>query len=351
MKRIISIIFTNFLAMFMNVRDFWILGSGHSIMESPRAKCLRLALLIFLLSIVSFILAALDIENSHALHLQDYTPVTENTDIKLNLTNFVFTAGYENTTSCFKNYNSLSFRLKASLTIVTCIMTPLVVYYQHLQRHSDNKRAPTVGIDYYFYFITLCDATATFLHIPPYADCILLTEYQSFVLIRIYHLSKVIQQQCRLNFTTVGKILFGFTQIDRISTLKVVLLKRPLTCILFVYLFCVFYISYFTFVIERCAHKIHSSFRSDTRYNDWINIVWMIAISITSLGFGDVVPTTHFGRFIVSGVSVIGVVMVGIFISTVQSRMMVSEVEKRIFYNVRMKKLKTLKTEAAANLG
>jgi len=76
----------------------------------------------------------------------------------------------------------------------------------------------------------------------------------------------------------------------------------------------------------------------------------MIAISITSLGFGDVVPTTHFGRFIVSCVSVVGVVMVGIFISTVQSRMMVSEVEKRIFYNVRMKKLKTLKTECAANL-
>ena len=75
----------------------------------------------------------------------------------------------------------------------------------------------------------------------------------------------------------------------------------------------------------------------------------MMAVSVTSLGFGDQVPISTLGRAIVAMVSLIGVVLMGVFISQAYQFLSVSESEKKKIENFRsMKQHRELRTAAAS---
>ena len=47
----------------------------------------------------------------------------------------------------------------------------------------------------------------------------------------------------------------------------------------------------------------------------WVRMFYLSAVTITTLGFGDIVPVSDCARFMVATEVVIGVVLIGIFLN------------------------------------
>lgn len=132
-------------------------------------------------------------------------------------------------------------------------------------------------------------------------------------------------------------MLGGLASLQKISTLRVYLLSHPWTCLVGAYVFSTFVLGYVTFVIERAT--IEWKQPDSTDYENYISILWMMFVTITSLGFGDVIPKSNLGRLVVTFVSISGVLLAGVFISTTQQFLQIPDKEKRLFETMKLTQL------------
>lgn len=58
--------------------------------------------------------------------------------------------------------------------------------------------------------------------------------------------------------------------------------------------------------------------------------VWMLVVTMTTLGFGDVVPKAVLARAFVGFASVLGIFLMALFISVVHEALQLKQQEKRI---------------------
>lgn len=58
--------------------------------------------------------------------------------------------------------------------------------------------------------------------------------------------------------------------------------------------------------------------------------VWMLIITMTTVGFGDLTPKTMLGRFCVGITAIVGIFLMALFISLVNEALMLQRREKRI---------------------
>lgn len=56
----------------------------------------------------------------------------------------------------------------------------------------------------------------------------------------------------------------------------------------------------------------------------------MVVVTMTTLGYGDVVPVTLIGRLIVGLMSVLGILLMALLVSVVNDTLQLSQNEKRI---------------------
>ena len=56
----------------------------------------------------------------------------------------------------------------------------------------------------------------------------------------------------------------------------------------------------------------------------------MVVVTMTTLGYGDVVPVTFFGRLITGMMSVLGIFLMALLISVIHETLQLSQSEKRI---------------------
>ena len=56
----------------------------------------------------------------------------------------------------------------------------------------------------------------------------------------------------------------------------------------------------------------------------------MVVVTMTTLGYGDVVPVTLIGRLIVGLMSVLGILLMALLVSVVNDTLQLSQSEKRI---------------------
>ena len=132
--------------------------------------------------------------------------------------------------------------------------------------------------------------------------------------------------------TSLARITFEDTVL-----VKTHLVKYPYKCLTGVYLFCIVVLAYVVFCCERVTgHELPFS-----------DSVWLMVVSITNLGFGDVVPLSPGGRTFVGIASMLGVLIAALWIGAMRELLEIPLTEKRLLAAVRKARFRRIKMEAA----
>eukprot|EP00293_Proteomonas_sulcata_P009046 CAMPEP_0184305260 /NCGR_PEP_ID=MMETSP1049-20130417/14575_1 /TAXON_ID=77928 /ORGANISM="Proteomonas sulcata, Strain CCMP704" /LENGTH=569 /DNA_ID=CAMNT_0026617277 /DNA_START=26 /DNA_END=1735 /DNA_ORIENTATION=+ len=80
------------------------------------------------------------------------------------------------------------------------------------------------------------------------------------------------------------------------------------------------------------------------------NSLWLIFITATSVGYGDIVPTTHFGRATAGTISVLGIVNASLLTASLANALMYSSGEVRVMILLEREKARLKLVDAAASV-
>jgi len=90
----------------------------------------------------------------------------------------------------------------------------------------------------------------------------------------------------------------------------------------------------------------------DMDYFDFLNSVWAVVLTMTTVGYGDIFPRTGVGRVIMFFCSVTGVVVIALIVTTVQSELQMENSESRAFTVInKISAMAEVKNEAAGVIG
>jgi len=183
------------------------------------------------------------------------------------------------------------------------------------------------------------------LQIPPGAETTIHPEWQLVSIIRLYQVIKLLKEHNELRYNRLTNVLSSLAKIRFTDTflIKTHFLKHPAQVLLAIYMFCVFGLGYVVFVFER----------SDTKYLDVIqlqNIVWLVVVSITNLGFGDIYPKSSGGRVFVASASIIGTLITALMIGVMTEWLDIPINEKRILTAIKRQRFHRDKRDAAARV-
>jgi len=166
----------------------------------------------------------------------------------------------------------------------------------------------------------LLEVAVCFFHVPPLLDYYGLPyELQLLVFLRLYLIAKYVREHNMFvdNQSTALFASVTQTEISSIFLVKAYFLKFPFRLIFTFYLLNIFLGGYFVYVIERNP-------------NTYLDTVWMLVVTMTTLGFGDVVPKAVLARAFVGFASVLGIFLMALFISVVHEALQLKQQEKRI---------------------
>ena len=107
---------------------------------------------------------------------------------------------------------------------------------------------------------------------------------------------------------------------------KSVLLLHPLTIDLILFLIFLFLCSYNLRIFER-----YLDVKSGTEFGHFYNDLWCIFITMTTVGYGDLAPTTEFGRIFVLISCFFGTFLVALAVSSVSNCLLLENNEYTIF--------------------
>lgn len=212
-----------------------------------------------------------------------------------------------------------------SLLSALSILTSITVYQLS---HNELKYLVVRNIYYEterFYMTSLfqsclLEVIVCFIHVPPLADHYGLPyELQLLVFLRLYLIAKYVKEHNMFVDNQATTLFASVTQteISAFFLVKAYFLKFPFRIILTFYLLNIFLGGYLIYVIER------------TR-NTYLDTVWMLVVTMTTLGFGDVVPKATLARAFVGFASVLGIFLMALFISVVHETLQLKQQEKRI---------------------
>lgn len=86
-------------------------------------------------------------------------------------------------------------------------------------------------------------------------------------------------------------------------------------------------------------------------YN-FYNSVWLVILTMTTVGYGDIYPRTYIGRFIMFLCSMFGVVIVSFVVVTVRNELEMTTLESKAYTVIKKIEIKNkMKHEAATIIG
>ena len=106
------------------------------------------------------------------------------------------------------------------------------------------------------------------------------------------------------------------------------------------YMWNVFFVSYVVYSVERVAGTC-------MLYSD---VIWMTAVTITNLGYGEFTPSSFISRIIISILSVFGIIQTALIVQVVQNYLKIPSDEQRILNFIERTRLLQLRQQAAARL-
>ena len=109
------------------------------------------------------------------------------------------------------------------------------------------------------------------------------------------------------------------------------------------YLFNVFAVGYIVFALERlrgkCMGKI-DTYACILSLLDYTDVVWMMGVTITNLGFGDFTPCFWLSRVIISLLSLLGIFQTALIVGVLSDTLVIPPDEKRILASVEKQRKK-----------
>ena len=182
------------------------------------------------------------------------------------------------------------------------------------------------------------------LHVPPRSLCWvkLSPEFQLFNFLRLYQVMKMMREHHPMRYNRMTEILRALTEI-KLSTsflLKSYFLSNPMLVMVLLYMFNVFVIGYLVFSMERSSGTC-------TMY---IDVVWMMSVTITNLGFGDFTPSFWLSRVVVSTLSLFGIFQTALIVGVLSDALVIPPEEKRILASLEKQRLDKIRRNTAASL-
>ena len=189
-----------------------------------------------------------------------------------------------------------------------------------------------------------CEVFINLLHVPPRSLpwINLSPEFQLCNFLRLYQVMKLMREHHPMRYNRMTEILRALTEI-KLSTsflLKSYFLSNPLLVLAGLYMFNVFVIGYLVFSMER-------SYGTCTMY---IDVVWMMSVTITNLGFGDFTPSFWLSRVIVSTLSLFGIFQTALIVGVLSDALVIPPEEKRILASLEKQRLEKIRRNTAASL-
>ncbi|XP_035675712.1 intermediate conductance calcium-activated potassium channel protein 4-like [Branchiostoma floridae] len=161
-----------------------------------------------------------------------------------------------------------------------------------------------------------------FLHVPPILHIYVPPELQLIVLLRFYHLFRFLKNHNTIAKSASIRLLVSFMQKDLSDAFqfKSFFMKHPFSIIFTLYLFDAFVIGYVVFVLDRASGM----------YRSYSDVAWLMVVTMTSLGFGDIVPNSVGGRVFISLSSIYGILLMALVIGIVQQLLTLTDDERRV---------------------
>jgi len=107
---------------------------------------------------------------------------------------------------------------------------------------------------------------------------------------------------------------------------KCIMKEKPLPNVLFGFFASVVIFGYMVRVCERPLNRYHPE---GVDFNNYLNAMWCVVVTMTTVGYGDYYPRTHVGRFVTLLVCLWGVFIVSLMVVTLNNILTLSNVEEK----------------------
>lgn len=168
------------------------------------------------------------------------------------------------------------------------------------------------------------EAIICLVHIPPFIDINLANynerQYLDYITIgsflKFYIIVRLMKEQSPLNSNS-GRFIGSFTNIEftDLFYIKTWLRENPFQALGVAVLVLLFTCSYMLYLLER-THPV-DCFTDSGKFSTYQNCLWLIIITVFTVGYGDLSPQTDLGRVIAVVASLCGLILAATLIGLV----------------------------------
>eukprot|EP00112_Aurelia_sp_Birch-Aquarium-sp1_P006221 Seg1690.9 transcript_id=Seg1690.9/GoldUCD/mRNA.D3Y31 product="Small conductance calcium-activated potassium channel protein 3" protein_id=Seg1690.9/GoldUCD/D3Y31 len=204
------------------------------------------------------------------------------------------------------------------LSVTTAIY--LYIYYSHVHTLAIMRNIVPPNSGFCFSKLALLffvELIVCLIHIPPGIH-IFPEEAQLIVFSRFYLIARFLKQKHKLMNSKSTRFLASVTKTDLSSVflLKTYFMRNPFILIISTYMITVLFGGYAVYLVEK---KI-----------SYVDTIWMLIVTMTTVGFGDFVPRSVTARAFIAVIAVIGIFLMALCISLVHESLQLTQQEKRI---------------------
>jgi len=144
----------------------------------------------------------------------------------------------------------------------------------------------------------------------------------AWMFMRLYTLWRYYREWMFMRYTSKNfASRLSDVSMDSKLAIKAILADVPFQSISFLFLLMTFTLAYLVRIAEAPANMEHIYF--------W-NQLWLIVVTATSTGYGDLYPLTHLGRFVCTLAMIAGIVLTAVLITTVSTNLELNAGEHRL---------------------
>ncbi|XP_077862808.1 small conductance calcium-activated potassium channel protein 2-like [Saccoglossus kowalevskii] len=237
--------------------------------------------------------------------------------------------------------------LKSAVSFITILTVGALYYYYNQQtkmliikHHLPDNSTVLASPLRTFYLVELCICAS---HVPPLLEFYIPEELQLCIFLRFYLTARYMREHNDMAKSKSTRFLASVLQTELHSSflIKTYFLKHPFLMILIFYCLNIFGVAYAVFCFDRAA-------ATNREYNNFMDSVWMLVVTMTTLGFGDVRTESLFGRTLVGISSIFGIFLMALLISVIHEALLLTQQEKRILAYVERQEFFRYRKDLAA---